>query len=709
MSATTTTLVGVGGPDVAVVKTETFDVEFAKWIVDQKDIPKEDTLLVRRLYKERINANQHETQYKLGKDIKSQDLGRLFPVRSVGLASLPRDIRSALAQKYYFDVDIVNCQPTLLQQYAAEKGWVTTNLKLYLDNRDEYLEELKGLGMERWEAKERICRLMFGGSADGLTPFFVESLLPEVRSLMRNVFNANQKEYPSVAKRGERSLMALVLQTEERKCLLALDLSLAKQGRSLDVLIHDGGLVRKKDGETRLPDEVLRRCEADIKADTGYSVRLAIKELKTTLVREESDTVADYQERKTMWEQTGWKGAVWFKLRFPACFVALMKDGSLFQMSRSDVMQNEEDNLLPDGEPFIKQWLADPDKREYERLVFLPKQDPPQNCFNLFRGLACVPAAGDFSAFQISLRIVSGNDQAVFDYIENWLAHIIQKPSEKTRVCIVVQGDQGAGKDSFFDAVGGGLFGEYYFKTDTPENDVFARFNPASSRKLLIKFEEADFHTNKENASRLKSLITSSTGRLEKKGHDPIDLDDFSNIVMTTNQEVPVVVEDSDRRFLLVKASSERVGDTDFWWTLWRGPNGLASKEGASAYHHYLLHKDIRTFIPHDPKTIPKTQYYKDTKQSFIPYHARFFQKQVELNEEIEEREYQARSLFNQIKQDAPAGLQLSETRFGRDMRLYVDAGCLTKTKGKSHNNYVLRPQVTRQFLEQRGWWVTLA
>jgi hypothetical protein len=91
---------------------------------------------------------------------------------------------------------------------------------------------------------------------------------------------------------------------------------------------------------------------------------------------------------------------------------------------------------------------------------------------------------------------------------------------------------------------------------------------------------------------------------------------------MTTNNDVPVFIEDSDRRFVLIEASSEKKGDHDFWNRI---HSELAKPAVQSAYHHYLLNLDLSDFDP--ARDRPITEYYKDTKQSFVPYHARFFQK----------------------------------------------------------------------------------
>lgn len=288
MATRTVTMTQQGGPDVCVQKTEVFDLDFAQWIVENKDISKQERDAVRRLVAKRVKGNHHDTTYKLGKDIKHDDLGRFIAMRNTGLQCLSRECRAALAQKYYWDVDIRNAQPTLLQQYAEKRGWKCEKLTHYNQNRDDYIAELMDvLQIDRDEAKDNVNRVMFGGGSAGLTSFFVTELQPEISMLMRNIFNENQTKYPVIAKRAfpASSMMALVLQTEERRCLMTMDMSLAHQGRSLDVLIHDGGLVQKKEGEVRMPEEVLRRVERDIKDDTGYIVSLAVKPLVTTLER----------------------------------------------------------------------------------------------------------------------------------------------------------------------------------------------------------------------------------------------------------------------------------------------------------------------------------------------------------------------------------------------------------------------------------------
>lgn len=322
---TETLTTATAGLDVCALKTERFDPDVARAILENKNISTDERAAVRRLFKNRKDGNKHETRYKLGKDIKHEDVGRFHAVGGEGLQCLSRDCRAALAQRYYWDVDMWNAQPVLLEQLAKKHSWACPVLTRYNASRDEFIAELMTeAGCDRWEAKEKVCRLMFGGSAAGMSSFFVNELQPEVGSLMRNVYKEYAKTYPSSARRGERSLMAMVLQTIERGCLLAMDAALFKLGRGgLDVYIHDGGLVLKKDGETKFPEELLRTVEAEVLAKEGYKVRLVVKELKTTLVLDEDevayvpsdvvvdDTYAATQFAKLMEGKLVRDGAVW--------------------------------------------------------------------------------------------------------------------------------------------------------------------------------------------------------------------------------------------------------------------------------------------------------------------------------------------------------------------------------------------------------------
>lgn len=695
MEGATTSVIETS-PDISIAKTEVFDVDFARQIADDKNVPKSDRDALKRYIKNRVRGNQVDVIYKLGKDCKHEFLGRFCALRGIGLQTLGRDIRNAICRQFYWDIDMINAQPTLLIQVCETRGLVCSALKKYCEQREELLTDVcNELNIQRWEAKQRIVSLLFGGSVEDMPTFFKNELYPELRNIQKAIWNETGYTFLKNKPNCYGKALAYFLQTEERKCLLAMDKYLSKKGRSLDVFQHDGGNVRKLPNETTFP--LLRETEAYIKQETGYSIGLAVKSMETSFVKQENED--DYPEKKVEFEKE------YFKLMTPPMFIRCVND-ELTYLTRTDLFHQRGNFLLNDGSSFVERWITDTDIRTYERLVFSPKKPIANNEYNLFRGFATEPKEGNYAPFIELLTYICNKEQPVVEYMLKWCAHIIQKPYVKTGVCVVVQGSQGVGKDTFFNYFANILGKEYFFNTSSPENSVFANFNSGTEKCLLVKFEEANFSTNKSNADKLKKIITADTETYNAKNTKPITLDDFRNFVMTTNQEVPIVLEKNNRRFMMIEASDEKLGDTEFWDRIHRELSNLAVQ---SAFHHYLLHLDISNFNPQ--RDIVKTEYYEVAKDVFIPPYARFLQHEVhkyytrqEVMEDCPYPEYTNKQMCDLA--NAGTKYEMNETKMGRDLRHLVKAGCIVKRKAHGIYKYTLEIPKIEVWLKQQGLWL---
>jgi hypothetical protein len=272
-------------------------------------------------------------------------------------------------------------------------------------------------------------------------------------------------------------------------------------------------------------------------------------------------------------------------------------------------------------------------------------------------------------------------------------------------VCLIFQGKKGVGKDTYWDQIGllFGGHGAYFHNTSTPEHTVFAKFNSQVAKCLLIKFEEADFHTNKENESQLKSLITSQWANIEKKGHPLIPVKSFTDIVMTTNQETPIPMTDDERRFSAFKVSEERRGDKPFWDDIY---NRLKDGKQLRAYYHHLLTKDLGEWSP-----VPayKTRYYKDLVGVCAPIHARYFCEWLRAvgSTEGEVQELGAsHDLMMAMSQKFPKFPWDNHKKFGIMMRdTYCEGGPVMRDRRGDGVFYRVKPYLLREFLEEKGWW----
>lgn len=397
----------------------------------------------------------------------------------------------------------------------------------------------------------------------------------------------------------------------------------------------------------------------------------------------------DYEYKKVEFEKTH------FKLMNPAVYVRLYNDK--ITLLKHNELLHLYNNMFCNKELFVSKWIKDPTIRTYEELVYKPNQTVSDTVYNIFTGFPIQPIQGDISAVHAVLQLITNNDTAVFDYIEKWVAWILQKPYSKTGTSIIIQGDQGIGKDTYFDFVGK-MFGEYFFNTNRAEEDVFGKFNGHLKKILLMKFEEASFLVNKKNESSLKSLITCNRQAYENKGIDPITLDNYFNIVMTTNNDIPVHIEQTDRRFVLIKGSNQQRGNLQFWNSI---HDQLNKPETLQAYMYHLLNLDLSEFNPRDR---PITEYYEEVKQAFIPYHARYFQRLVE-DTKIENHTWTSRTLFENMKLENQK-FDLTETKFGRDMKLYFESKALIKVCGRSNNNYTMNVPAMTTFLHSQNWWI---
>jgi hypothetical protein len=275
--------------DLHIVKEEVYDVDIMEEILrDVNTFSASELNRLRSYKKSRKYGNKVDVIYHFGKGCEDNHLGRLYVKNNRGLQSFQREIRDALLEKHHFSIDMENAHYNLMIKLGLEWNINITNIKYYCEHRDECLNMLL---CDRKTAKTAYLKIAYGGNIDLYDSTIKEYVEPEgdtkllkeiekeVKSLIDMCYAKNIEHHNFVKKKENPkvSLFALILQTEERKCLMALDEYLQLQGRQTDVLIHDGLEIIKKEDEIKLPEELLRGGEKAIKDKTGYSVKLVQK------------------------------------------------------------------------------------------------------------------------------------------------------------------------------------------------------------------------------------------------------------------------------------------------------------------------------------------------------------------------------------------------------------------------------------------------
>jgi Family of unknown function (DUF5906) len=200
-----------------------------------------------------------------------------------------------------------------------------------------------------------------------------------------------------------------------------------------------------------------------------------------------------------------------------------------------------------------ERWYQDKNRRTFGGLEFYPDSDQPsphKNYMNLWRGFSIKPdaKAGTYHIFKDHLLTnVCNGDKALFTYIFAWFAQMMQRPRERVGTSLIFKGKQGTGKTKIGE-VFGSLIDSHYFLVDDPQY-IVGHFNAHMASCLLLQAEEAVWAGDKKAEGRLKSLVTSNIQMIEAKGIDPIRMDNYVRLIMTSNEDWVIPAGIEERRF----------------------------------------------------------------------------------------------------------------------------------------------------------------
>lgn len=330
---------------------------------------------------------------------------------------------------------------------------------------------------------------------------------------------------------------------------------------------------------------------------------------------------------------------VYFKLNTPACFCkydtttaayTFITDKELFHITKNFYIDAPK---IPDKKlQFINLWLSDPAIKFYDNMKLVP---PPLECgartLNLFTGFAAdklTPRPIVLIDIIINhINILCEDNPIYAEYVLNFLAHIIQRPAELTRTALVFKGAQGAGKGIFFNWFGKHIIGsKYYYMTADPANITV--YNDHLNGKILINLDEARAADTYAAASQLKNKITEPTITLQNKYVKPFTVENYGRYVFFSNQDNPVKVEDTDRRYVIFKTSEKyaRLTPEDpvkiQYFTQLKA--ALADPNVIYSFMQFLRARDIENINWEDR---PMTESYVISRELNIPIFAEFLEK----------------------------------------------------------------------------------
>jgi putative DNA primase/helicase len=234
---------------------------------------------------------------------------------------------------------------------------------------------------------------------------------------------------------------------------------------------------------------------------------------------------------------------------------------------------------------------------EEESVGFDPTERNPlikaSGC-NTWDGWPTVPTEGKCEQLLELLQYMcmgESNNAPIYQWMLRWLAYPIQNPGAKMKTTVVIHGPQGTGKNLFFDCILE-IYGKYGRVID--QSAIEDKFNDCFSGKLFMLADEVVARSDLYHIkNKLKGLITGDRIRINPKNMAAYEEQNHVNLVFLSNERVPVVIEQDDRRHQVLW-TPEKLGP-DFYEDVARE---IASG-GVAALHHYLKTLDLGDFNPH--------------------------------------------------------------------------------------------------------------
>jgi len=256
-------------------------------------------------------------------------------------------------------------------------------------------------------------------------------------------------------------------------------------------------------------------------------------------------------------------------------------------------------------------WNNNKLRRDVIGLKFDPCNINNEKYYNIFKGFP-YKLTNDIDDNKIKpfidhiKNIWANGKDSCSEYILNWFSHIFQKPNLKTKSCIVATGSQGNGKSIIVDKVGK-LLGKKLFLSTASSDNIIGQFNEISAGKLLINMNEAIWGGNKKEQGKLKELITDQMRGFSNKNVKSYLLEDYSNIIVTSNERNPVPVEKTNRRFYIIEMKMERLNKTK--------AQSIVNVDDQILYN-YFMNRDISNFNPEEFEHTKLEQEQKEFSQS---------------------------------------------------------------------------------------------
>ena len=209
--------------------------------------------------------------------------------------------------------------------------------------------------------------------------------------------------------------------------------------------------------------------------------------------------------------------------------------------------------------------------------------EPDNQVINLYESCPYI-----MRLLQTIIRDSDGSTQYIPRFL-NWLAYIMQYRT-KSNNAWVLMGKQGTGKNLFYEEVLLPYFGAPACDV-VSNNQAHSEYNSNLRNKLLVIFNEVA-HTKAERdtlAAKLKTYITEPIISTREIYSKYMTTDNHMNLIFYSNSEMPVIIENSDRRYSVLYSDIQLTDYNDWNYYTWASE----IKKEKEYFYRYLINLKV--------------------------------------------------------------------------------------------------------------------
>ena len=243
------------------------------------------------------------------------------------------------------------------------------------------------------------------------------------------------------------------------------------------------------------------------------------------------------------------------------------------------------------------EWLKWSSRLDVKSVTYEPAKPviTEANQYNTWPGWGCEPKAGDIQPWHDMMDLLFGNDESSKHWFQQWVAYPLQYPGTKLFTSVVLWGPEtGTGK-SLVGYTIGGIYGENFGEVGNQE--LHNTFNEWAINKQFILGDEISGTDKRQEADKLKALITQMQLRINMKNLPTYVVPDCINYYFTSNHPDAFYIDDQDRRFFIHRTTPKIRREPEFYQSYM----SWLKTGGREALFQYFLDYDTKSFNPTAP------------------------------------------------------------------------------------------------------------